>query len=395
PIIGSPSTLILLKAILDCSISRIGSDVAYYSLKKPKKDSRILESARSGDIGRDFISTESFSEEFLDFMVSNVKSRTKYKEGIMSQLKDYPSDFDIKTYEVDHSIFGATSFLLTGDTTIAYTGDFRLHGKKGKKSEYFINQAKEASVLIIEGTRTAREDISESEDIVHENCRRSAEIAEGLIIADFTARNFERLETFKKISKKVGRSLVITSKDAYLLNALEKADGINRTKDLFVYKELKTSRRNWEDQFLNKEMNIQYIDPKDLSKDPENFLVCFSLFDMKNLLDIKPKAGTYIYSSSEAFEEESEFDFVRLNNWLAYFKFKIYGFEVMEENGKEKPIFTKGFHASGHASQKDLTWAIDTINPDTIIPVHTDYPEWFKDNFDSAVLLEDGETYKV
>lgn len=115
---------------------------------------------------------------------------------------------------------------------------------------------------------------------------------------------------------------------------------------------------------------------------------------MKNLLDIKPHAGTYIYSSSEAFEEESEFDFMRLNNWLKYFNFKIYGFDIVEEEGKEKPNFTKGFHASGHASKKDLTWAIDKIDPEIIIPVHTDNPEWFKENFDNVVLLEDGQTHK-
>ena len=80
-----------------------------------------------------------------------------------------------------------------------------MHGKKGKYREKFINQAKSASVLIIEGTRTAKEDISESEEIVFENCRRTAEIAKGLIIADFSARNFERLETFQKIAQKVGQ----------------------------------------------------------------------------------------------------------------------------------------------------------------------------------------------
>ena len=78
--------------------------------------------------------------------------------------------------------------------------------------------------------------------------------------------------------------------------------------------------------------------------------MCFSLFDIKNLLDIKPSQGSYIYSSSEAFTEESEFDFVRLNNWLKFFEFTIYGFEIIEEEGKEKPTFTKGFHAS----RKDL-----------------------------------------
>jgi ribonuclease J len=395
PIIASPSTITLLKGILDGSTTMLGSDVAYYSLKNRRKDGRILETDRTKDYGRNFICTENFSEDLTDFLSLRVTARKQYEEGTLTQLENFSSDFEIKAYEVDHSIFGATGYIISGDTTIAYTGDFRLHGKKGKMSESFINQAKDASVLIIEGTRTVKEDISESEDIVYENCRRSAEIAVGLIIADFSARNFERLETFQKIAKKVGRTLVITSKDAYLLNALKKADGIDRIKDVYMYRALKTIRRNWEALLLREEPDIQYIDPKEISMDPENFLMCFSLFDVKHLLDINPQNGTYIYSSSEAFEEESEFDFTRLNNWLQYFNFKIYGFEIVKEGDKEKPKFTKGFHASGHASKKDLMWAIDTIDPDIIIPVHTDNPEWFKNNFDNAVLFKEGQTHHI
>jgi len=35
------------------------------------------------------------------------------------------------------------------------------HGKRAGKSEQFIQNAKDASVLIIEGTRTSREDVNE------------------------------------------------------------------------------------------------------------------------------------------------------------------------------------------------------------------------------------------
>jgi ribonuclease J len=395
PIILSPSTLMLLKGMLDCTTAMLGTDVAYYSPKKPNEDTRVLGTDRTRNIGRDFVCTETFSESLTDFMMTSVKGRKVYEKGTISTLEDFPSNFKIKAFEVDHSIFGSTAFLLSGDKTIAYTGDFRLHGKKGKSSEEFIHQAKDASILIIEGTRAAREDISESEEIVYENCRRAAEVAKGLIVADFSARNFERLEAFQNIAKKVGRSLVITSKDAYLLHALEKADGINRTNNLFVYGELRGGVRNWEDKFLKEEFDISYIDPREVSKDPENFIICLSLLDIKNLLDIKPESGTYIYSSSEAFEEESEFDFIRLINWLNYFDFKVYGIDVVEEEGKLKPKFKKGFHASGHASIKDLTWAIDYIDPDIIIPVHTDNPNWFGENFDKAVLLKDSQTYKV
>jgi ribonuclease J len=54
---------------------------------------------------------------------------------------------------VDHSIFGAIAYVLRGETTIAYTGDFRLHGKNGDATRDFVSKAKDASVLITEGTR--------------------------------------------------------------------------------------------------------------------------------------------------------------------------------------------------------------------------------------------------
>ena len=95
-------------------------------------------------------------------------------------------------------------------------------------------------------------------------------------------------------------------------------------------------------------------------------MICFSLYDIKNLLDIKPNKGLYIYSSSEAFEENSEFDFHVLNNWLKYFNFEIVGFDIIEENNKFKPRFTKGYHASGHVSKSDLIRAIETIDPEII-----------------------------
>ena len=215
------------------------------------------------------------------------------------------------------------------------------------------------------------------------------------MIADFSARNFERLENFQTIAETVGRTLIITSKDAYLLRALEKADGIDRTKKILIYKELRAGSRNWEDFYFKKEVGEKkYIDPKKISQSPDKFLLCFSLFDMKHLLDIKPVGGTYVYSSSEAFEEESEYDFLRLTKWIETFGFKIYGYEIVEQEGRDKPEFVKGYHASGHVSQTDIRWAIETIDPDVIIPVHTDNPAWFTENFDNAILLNDGQSYE-
>jgi ribonuclease J len=398
PIIASAPTIALLKAILDASSTKLGSEVAYYSKKVFEvKDDRIIKSdkTKSGkDIGRNFCSTTKISDSLKDFMGMGIKSRKSYEEGNVSCLDEFVLNFEVESFEVDHSIYGSTAYIVSKDTTIAYTGDFRLHGKRGEKSKVFINHAKGASVLITEGTRASREDINESEELVFENCLKAAEESKGLVVADFSARNFERLETFQKIANKVGRTLIITIKDAYLLKALEKADGIDRTKDVLIYNELKSGQRNWEKNVISKEENLKYIDPTDISRDLDKFIVCFSLYDLKNLLDIKPTGGSYIYSSSEAFEEESEFDFVRLHKWLERFGFNIFGFDLVKQEDRLKPTFIKGFHASGHAAKSELIWAIETIDPDIIIPVHTDNPEWFKENFDNAILLKNGETYK-
>ncbi len=57
-----------------------------------------------------------------------------------------------------------------------------------------------------------------------------------------------------------------------------------------------------------------------------------------------------------------------------------------------KKIFTRGFHASGHASENELEWIINKISPDVIIPVHTENLEWFKEMYgERAKILEKGQ----
>ena len=401
PVIASPTSIALLKGILDSTKQSLNTEVAYFSKKISADDNRTLKSDRKDYIGRDFICTEDYSNTFKDFLFSNIKAsprtKTEIEHGNLRDLGSQPTQFDIKAFEVDHSIYGSTGYIISGETTIAYTGDFRLHGKRANDSKKFVNAAKGASILIIEGTRAKREkDISESEDIVLNNCLKAAEEAKGIVIANFSGRNIERLEIFQNIANQTKREIVITAKIAYLLKSLEQVDGINRLKNLLIFDELKTQKRYWEENFLKGDETIaaNYIDSIDIAKEPKNYLLCLGFYDMKHLLDIKPEKGTYIYSSSEAFDEESELDFVRFNNWLKHFSFIIYGFEIIKDKGRLKPTFQKGFHASGHVSKKDIQWTIETIDPDVIIPVHTDDPTWFN-NFDKVVLLKDGQTHRI
>ena len=180
--------------------------------------------------------------------------------------------FEISAHPVDHSIFGATAYILRGETTVAYTGDFRLHGKNGDSTRDFVSRAKEASVLITEGTRAGpTEGEKTSERTVCEACRESVESSSGLVIADFSPRNFERLESFQEIARKTGRELVAMAKDVYMLHNLQCINGSCMTDGLKIYSEvMDKSKRKWEQEVVQPLYGDQYVDHKAIRDNPDN-----------------------------------------------------------------------------------------------------------------------------
>jgi len=400
PIIASATSIAILKGMQDTTLT--STDVVYLGKKVPSDEKGMrVKSDNDELVGRNFYATAAPSAKLKDFLAEKPKgpkSKKTLTPGILSRHEELDLPFEVLAYDMDHSIYGATAYMLTGDATIAYTGDFRLHGKYGNTSKKFISAAKSASVLVIEGTRVERsgeskDDETVSEDSVREICRSTVESAgKDLVIADFGPRNFERLETFQAIAQKTGRQLVVTAKDAYMFLALNCADHTCSTKDLLIYNELK-DRRNikWETEVVMQQFGNKYLSCDQIHAAPEKYILCFSTYDLKHLLDIKPDQGTYIYSACESFSESMDLDFKMLWNWLDYFGFDVKGFGVSEENGKEAVSFDKEYHASGHASQKDLAWTIDTIDPEVIIPIHTENPAWFAEKWENTRIVHDGE----
>ena len=59
-------------------------------------------------------------------------------------------------------------------------------------------------------------------------------------------------------------------------------------------------------------------------------------------------------------------------------------------------IAFKELHTSGHAILSDLKRFAAAMNPDTIVPIHTEYPDDYRDHFGNKVrCLTDGECYAV
>ncbi|WP_287262645.1 MBL fold metallo-hydrolase [Methanothrix sp.] len=400
PVVASQESIVIMKGMRDAGISSLESETAYFSPRQPSDDQGLYLSSDRSKIyqGRTFCCTEEPCEALITFLSrrpgQDGRTARKLLPGRCCCYDEAEFPFGISAHLVDHSIPGAVAYMLRGESTVAYTGDFRVHGRRAEASRKFIRQAKEASVLIIEGTRAGpSEGERSSEESVREACLKAVEDSEGVVIADFSPRNFERLETFKDIATKTGRELVAMAKDIYMLHSLQDVGGSCSTDGLRIYKEITSrSNRKWETEVVQAEYGDRYIDHATIRRNPEGYILCFSFFDMKHLLDIKPQGGTYIYSACEAFNEEMEIDFRRLWQWLQRFGIKPCGFSL-DERGDVS--FDRRYHASGHASGEDIVRAIEEIDPDLIVPVHTENAAWFEETFEKVLRVEEGKRYEL
>jgi ribonuclease J len=278
---------------------------------------------------------------------------------------------------------------------VVYSGDLRLHGKQGKLTEAFMEEAARLHprALILEGTNVDKAaNVSEQE--VYRNGFKAINDARGLVIADFSARDVNRLLTFLQVARDTKRKLTILPRDAYLLKTMRLLEpeipDLTAEDSLVIYQETTAARspaawlRN-----IYQEYSSKIVLAKDVRSNQDDFILCFSFWDLNELPSIQPRAGSlYVFSSSEPHNEEQEMDFRRLHHWLERFQLRAFGLPV-ERNGKwEIAEEEKGLHASGHACGPDLLRVAREIQPEVLIPVHSEKPEFYVDNLgDSGINI--------
>jgi ribonuclease J len=374
PIITSSSTIKFLKAIEDINPETFNQ---FTVVKKRVWSDDFGELVSKSSKGSKKLNEDEIYEEKRKFI----------------EIKDenYQNDYNgIKfySYKVDHSIFGSLGFFIEIDGKgIAYTGDIRFHGKNKIYSEKFVEALKKfkPTILITEGTRKKSEKEKKFEENVYNASKKVIENYKGKpIIADFAPRNIERLEIFLKIAKESDRKLLITYKDAYLLHLLKEENNIIDDEDLYIIHEKKLDNKNYLKEIKENYKN-KIKTPKEINENIDKFIFCYSYYDLINLIDFEIKDGTYIYSTSEAYTEEQEIDIKRLFNWLKFLNLKPFGIDLRDE----KPIFTGDYHSSGHASFDDIINMIKEVNPEYIIPVHTENIDDFLEIFGDDRVIKD------
>lgn len=303
--------------------------------------------------------------------------------------------FKVTSIPVDHSLPGSSSYFLESDNeAIVYTGDIRFHGRNKEFSDKFVKKAYKfnPTTMLCEGTR-----INESSKGLEEDIETKAtELINnhnGLAIVNYPIRDLDRLITFYNVAKSTDRILAINTKQAYMLKLLEEDGDIEQGKypslndeKIAIYfprkkqglisgehyvcydddwkilnhedEEVKKDYETWEREFLEEGNVLNY---RDLQENPNSYIFRCDFFELKELIDIKPKNGLYIHSMTEPFNEEMEIDFRRVQNWLKHFNL----------------LPMHSMHVSGHASGDEIIGMIKEINPEKLYPIHTTNIESF------------------
>ena len=352
---------------------------------------------------------------------------------------------------VDHSLPGACSVVLDlpDGKRILYTGDIRFQGSMGLSIDDYVQEVGGSiDVIITEGTRVENIDVL-TESTISDEIRADIEKSEGLVLIDFGWKDVSRFNIVYKAAVANDRTMVIQPKLAYLLFEFYKTFGAPyqdpramdnlriylKREGGFLYSGVDYAKfkmgylhfhgRN----AAKKDRNIVRIaeklgiggktdntrnplpEPKtgvpypfqetydlavhhlingikayEIREAPEDYVIMFSYWDSNELFDLIPQGDgvhntRYIRASTAPFNDEMVIDEGKFMKWLDTFKVT---YDSETRDGKK--LFTRR-HISGHASKTELEELIRKINPEMIIPIHTEHGEEFEKLFPGQVQV--------
>ena len=247
-------------------------------------------------------------------------------------------DIRIRPLVIDHSAADSYMFVIEAEgKRVLYTGDFRMHGLRHHVLEKLVSTyIGKVDVLITEGTSLARGvDEHRSEDSVLEDI--SSYIQDGKYV--FVMCSSTNIDRIMGIWQNMPTDKVLIC-DAYQKRILDTV--IDN-----VYYESSLYRRHDSPLVLNKGPYPKYYMDHgfvSLVRGTENFVSHIKEFPKDDV--------RIIYSMWTGYIEENLLLQDLLNTYPSYI-----------------------CHASGHVSKNNLVQFMEWVNPDIVIPVHTDTPE--------------------
>lgn len=289
--------------------------------------------------------------------------------------------FTITPILVDHSIYDAHAFYITdGDSSVLYTGDIRFHGRKKHMMEKVFDRFASPDILLVEGTNILEKGdnaIYKDENSLEEPMTKFMNKTKGLSLVVCSSMNIDRVVTVFKAALKAKRELIIDLYTAEILRAVGN-DKIPNTSWPNVHLYLNGYHRGIvkRNGFFDmvKGHGSGRLFEEEINKNRSKYVLLYKKSNYKfleknNLLD----DSSMIYSIWEGYLEKEK----SLNDLLDFYK-----------------IPFKFIHISGHMYKNNLVSLVEKLKPKTIIPIHTNNKEMFRE-FENAVLLDNGEEYEL
>ena len=299
-----------------------------------------------------------------------IAKRINKKLELLEKIKTFKiagefklGDIKVTPFMIDHSAFDAYSFLIEADgKRIFYTGDFRLHGPRGKKmveNGLFEKKATNIDFLICEGTNISKPGTAQTEaELGKEAAKLFKNPKHKYVFVLCSSVNIDRIFEFYKaydgVFKRKRPFIVLDDYQNEVLKIVSEEHGKKSGFYNFIHNEADT-------------------------KDGYCFLIRPS--NAKNILDkyfpMSPDESLIIYSMWDGYIGKNE----KVNNK-----------ELIELLKPYNNI--KRLHTSGHADVETLQKVEGIIKPKHIIPIHTEKPEMFQKLFENTILLKDGVPYE-
>jgi mRNA degradation ribonuclease J1/J2 len=133
-------------------------------------------------------------------------------------------EFTMQIVEMDHNATGAAGIIIDdGAYKIAYTGDWRHHGKHPERIDRFIRLCREKRVdlLITEGTRLAADPSAPvsrqmTEDELLSRYSELVGQSQGLVYVQMSPRDLERMANMMALAQEQGREIVMEASHALI-----------------------------------------------------------------------------------------------------------------------------------------------------------------------------------
>jgi ribonuclease J len=315
-----------------------------------------------------------------------------HETGHLQHLESFEvGPFTITPHLMDHSGYDAYALLVeAGGRRLFYTGDFRGHGRKSRSFDRLIESPpSNVHALLMEGTSLRANEAGAADDQVSESQLEDAMVetlrsTEGPVVVLGSGQNVDRVVTTYRAALRAERDLAIDFYTADVLAASGRTTIPRLGNDwarVHAYLPLNQRVKVKESRQFSRTSEIAdlRIYEEDIAAAPGRW-VLFGAYQRqigRMLRDGILARGVVVWSMWDGYLAEPSGQ--RLQTMLTH---------------SDVPLVHH--HVSGHASVTNLKRLCDALEPDWLIPIHTECPSLYSSTFGRPVRVEgDGEWWTV